>query len=200
MHLIYKTDNPLLFKKVHGEDALNVKKREGWSVVTPFKFAESILSLRERLGFTQEQMALYLSKLCVVHFTVQTRQYQKWEQGTSLKRFLTVKNLLVLSEVLCVPLGYFTGAEVALPPLWRAGSVLTNATHRVGKEPVVGYDLHLFIVTLEDRVATYQRCVLAKTASAARRHLLHVDPGACISRVDSAEWEEGVVGLCGTRR
>lgn len=193
MYLIYKTDEPYVFDRIRKESDLYLKRRQGWSIVTPKTFGKRLAKLRDRLGFTQKEMAKYLNSKCRHVFSTNERKYRRWEAGKTLKRFLTLENLYTLSSALGVPVSYFTLTRASIPPIWEANSILNEPTRTLGKEPKLGFDLQIYVVQMRWRAEEQTCTVLATSQSDAKRYALEEFDGARILEVKHADWEAGVV-------
>lgn len=180
MHLMYPTDEPYLFKKVHSNKEHRLKRRNRWSTVIPENFGERLANLRTRMDLTQEEMVYYLNERCSPEIHVNLRRYQRWEQGKSLKRTLTLDTLETLSAAFHVPVDYLSGANPSLPALWHNQSVLLNPAGNVGNENTDDIPLQLFEIRVRYRAETVIHKVLARQKSTACRLLLEEIPGADI--------------------
>lgn len=194
MDLIYKTEEPYFFKTTSSSQETSIKKRKGWSIVTPKTFSERITFLRSRLNLTQKEMVKTLNRRCRPHIEINLRKYQRWEQGRSLKRFLSVSNLYILSKAFHVPLTFLTETNARIPELWKAG----NLINKPPKELKEGKDskkenLNLYQVKARYRADTHIHFVYAGTKRKARQMFREEIPAAEINEVKSVQEKSGVV-------
>lgn len=192
MALMYKTDDPYWFEEVD-EDVVSVRRRRGWCTVTTARFAKRIKKLRKAADLSQKEMSRFIRSRCSYSFRLNMRKYQRWEQGESLKRFLTVQNLYAVSQALSVPITFFTRRNPSKPDLWHANSVLICPTRPQSDEVAWGRALTVYKIEASVRGKEDVFFVIAGDRTDARRVFLDDVPGGEIYRVQDVEWRPGVL-------
>lgn len=193
MELMYPTDNPYVFEVIRGADAIDVRKRKGWAIVSPKDLGKRLRKIRNRLNLLQEEMVYLINDLCLPTFHTNLRQYQRWEMGRSLKRFMTLENLYTLSDSLHVPMSYLCGATKKIPPVWTCQSPLVSPEKALKAKPGAEVDLRMYKVNARHRGEDIAHIVLAESQNDARKYFLNEFHGAEIRGVKITPRKAGVI-------
>lgn len=193
MELMYPTNNPYTFDKVYGSTAIKARRREGWSTVSVKIFGKKLRKIRARMDLTQEKMVYLLNDLCRPTFCIDLRQYQRWEKGKSLKRFLCMENLYAISDALHIPIDYLCGDEKKLPPIWAYNSPLVSPAKSIDEEVVEKVTLHVYAVHARYRGEVSVHTVQAESKIDAHKYFMEEFRGAEISSVRLVPPVAGVI-------